>query len=152
MARLPKEEEQRWRYRIGSTRPQNIKRIVDNFDKGAYSAGQIVSPDEQKAKLEETTIRIEEDLENLDIIIENLADKPQENSARLEKLYKLKNEFYKNLVAMWSISETITGGSKGPSSISGDKVQVNFANIDYKKLHQDAKKALRDYDEERREG
>lgn len=171
MARLPKEEEGRWRYRIkelsdggsnhhqiakmledegypGSTRPQNIKRIIDNLDKGAYSTGQLVSAEEQKAKLNETTARIEEDLENLDIIIEKLADKPQENSARLEKLYKLKNEFYKNLVQMWSISDSITGG-KQVSTIKGDKVQINYSPMDYKKLHDSAKLAIREMGEAR---
>lgn len=173
MARLPKEEEAMWRYRIkelhdggrnhhqiaqmledegypGSTRPQNIKRMIDNLDAGKYAPSEIVSPKEQKEKLEETTSRIIEDLENLDIIIEKLADDPYTNAAKLEKLYKLKNEFYKNLVQMWSISDSISGSkAKGPSSISGDKVQVNFANVDYKKLHEAAKDATRALDEAR---
>jgi len=173
MARLPKEEESRWRYRIkelsdggrthhqiasmledegypGSTRPQNIKRIVDNFHKGAYSASEIVSAAEQKEKLEDTTSRIMEDLENLDTIIEQLADNPHENANRLQKFYKLKNDFYRNLVQMWSISDSITGNKAGPSSsISGDKVQVNFASIDYKKLHEAAKDATKALDEAR---
>jgi DNA-binding transcriptional MerR regulator len=171
MARLPKDEEARWRYRIkeltdegrnhhqiaqmledegypGSTRPQNIKRIVDNLDKGAYSTGQIVSPDEQKAILVDLTSRAEDDLDKIDAQIELLAESPQENATKIEKLFKLKNEFYKNIGVLWSVSESISGSKKVPT-ISGDKVQVNFANMDYKRLHEAAKDATRALDKAR---
>jgi hypothetical protein len=162
MARLPKEEEQRWRYRIqelmeaghnhhqaakimeeegtpGSTRPQNIKRVMEKLKRGEYSPSEIVSPAEQREKLEETTERIFTDLDELDYIIKSLVDNPQDNAAKLEKFYKLKNELYKNLVSMWSISDSISGSSKQPSSIKGDKVQINYANVDRKLLAEAAK-------------
>jgi hypothetical protein len=172
MPRLPKDEEARWRYRIkelsdeghnhhqiasvlegerypGSTRPQNIKRILDNLAVGSYSPDQLVSAEEQKEKLVELTSRAIEDLDNLDILIEKLAGKPQENATRLQKFYKLKNDIYKNIGNLWSLTESISGAGKGPSSISGDKVQVNFASIDYQKLHDAAKQATRELDEAR---
>jgi DNA-binding transcriptional MerR regulator len=172
MARLPKDEEARWRYRIkelkdagrnhhqiaivledegyaGSTRPQNIKRIMDNMDKGAYSSGDIVSPEEQKAKLMELTEMIEDDLIRIDAQIAILADNPHQHATKIEKLFKLKNELYKNVGTLWSLSESISGSKKGPASISGDKVQVNFAQLDYKKLHEAAKDATKALDEAR---
>jgi DNA-binding transcriptional MerR regulator len=172
MARLPKDEEARWRYRIkelkdagrnhhqvaviledegyaGSTRPQNVKRIMDNMDKGAYASGDIVSPEEQKDKLMEITEMIEDDLIRIDAQIAILADNPHTNATKIEKLFKLKNELYKNVGTLWSLSESISGSKKGPSSISGDKVQVNFANMDYKKLHESAKEAIKSLDEAR---
>ena len=172
MARLSKEEEQRWRYRIkelseggmnhhqiagvleseaypGSTRPQNIKRIMDNLAVGAYKSGDIVSPEEQKEKLLEITDRAIDDLDEIDVLIKKLSDKPEQFATKLQKLYKLKNDIYKNIGHLWSITESISGGSKGPSSISGDKVQVNFASIDYQRLHDAAKQATRELDEAR---
>lgn len=172
MPRLPKEEEARWRYRIkelsdegrnhheiavilegeqypGSTRPQNIKRILDNLKEGNYSPAQIVSAEEQKEKLLDITDMALDDLEGLDVLIGKLSDNPNANAKMLEKLYRLKNDIYKNIGNLWSITESIAGGGKGPSSISGDKVQVNFAQIDYQKLHDAAKQATRELDEAR---
>ncbi len=171
MARLPKEEEQRWRFRIqelmnaghnhhqiaqimeeegspGSTRPQNIKRVMDRMEKGEYGPHEIVSPSEQREKLEQTTARIFTDLDELDSIIKSLVDNPQDNAAKLEKFYKLKNELYKNLVNMWSISESISSSTKQPaSSIKGDKVQINYANVDPKLIEERAKEAARKLNE-----
>lgn len=172
MPRLPKEEEARWRYRIkelsdegrnhhqiavvlegegypGSTRPQNIKRILDNLAVGAYSPDQLVSAEEQKEKLLDLTNMALDDLEGLDVLIEKLSDNPNANAKMLEKLYRLKNDIYKNIGNLWSITESISGAGKGPSTISGDKVQVNFAQIDYQKLHDAAKTATRKLDEAR---
>lgn len=165
MARLPKEEEQRWRYRIhelmekgynhhqiaktmeeegtpGSTRPQNIKRVMDKMKKGEYAPFEIVSPAEQREKLEETTARIFGDLDELDSIIKSLVDNPQGNAAKLEKFYKLKNELYKNLVSMWSISDSISsGGKQSTPSIKGDKIQINYDGLNTKLIEERAKQA-----------
>jgi hypothetical protein len=87
--------------------------------------------------LEEITEKAVSDLEEIDSLIKRLGTNPTKHALRIEKLYKMKLEYYTVISEMWAITQTILGEGTSPKK-TGDKIQVN---IDYKKIDEALGKA-----------
>ena len=118
----------------GSTRPQNIKLIMDSIEAANLKADSMVaSPKQQSIMLAEVTVRITEDLSDIEEKIHRLSKNLEEHALRVEKLYGLKLEYYKTLIDAWAIVEGIVGATSGVKK-TGDKTQINIDKIDYKQI------------------
>jgi len=119
----------------GSTRPQNIKLIMDSIEASSTKAESMVaSPRQQSIMLAEVTVRITEDLRDIEEKIERLSKNLEDHALRVEKLYGLKLDYYKTLIDAWAIVEGIVGATVGGAKKTGDKTQINIDKIDYKKI------------------
>ena len=166
MGRLPKAEEIKRRHTIRTLlddgydhneigrklgmRPQNVLAIIRAMD--AKDIGDIVTPSQQGDTLRDVTERILDDLDDIDALIKEHNTARIPNSTKLLKLYKLKKDYYDALINMWAVPQSIVGSRTGVSTISGDKVQINLAKIDYKKLDKVAAEAANILDEARLDG
>ncbi len=113
----------------GSTRPQNIKRVMDVLRQEKISADEMVaSPKQQSIILAEVTSRIVDDLRDIEEKIELLSRNYEDNAIRVEKLYSLKLEYYKTLIEAWAVAQSI-GGSGSTPRRTGDKTQINIENM-----------------------
>jgi hypothetical protein len=138
---------------IGKTlgmRPQNVLGLpAYKVAHGESVKGfKVVTPREQKLRLEEITERASVDLDEIDKLIKRLSSNPTKHALRIEKLYKMKLEFYNAISDMWAVTQTILGEVSGPTK-TGDKIQVN---IDYKKIDEAANKAAEVLDRARLDG
>lgn len=131
-------------------RPQNAKALMSRL--GAVPDDEVVTPAQQRETLNDLTDRASLDLDEIDTLIEFYRENPDKYEVRLEKLYRLKKDFYTELACLWAIPSSIEATKKGLGSISGDKVQVNIDKIDYKKLDEAAAKAAKALDEARVSG
>ena len=166
MARLPKAEEIKRHHAVRTMvedgydhneigkklgmRPQNVLAMMRSMN--AKEDGDIVTPAQQGKTLRDVTDRILDDLYDLDAIIKEHNTARIPNSTKLLKLYKLKKEYYDVLVNMWAVPQSIVSSRTGISTISGDKVQVNLAKIDYRKLDEVAAEAANILDKARLDG
>lgn len=162
MGRLPRDEEIKRRNKmrkmidegydhnqIGDAlgmRPQNVLQMMRRMEHVAED--EIVTSIQLRETLNELTDRAYLDLDSIDKLIEIYESDPAKYEVRLEKLYRLKKEFYIELANIWSIPSSIIANKQNISSISGDKVQVNY-KIDYKKIDEAARKAAKVLDEAR---
>lgn len=127
-------------------RPQNVLALP------AYKAAhgesvkgfKIVSPRDQKLRLEEITERAANDLDDIDKLIKRLSSNVK-HALRVENLYKIKLQYYNAISEMWAITQSILGEGTGPSK-TGDKTQIN---INYKKIDEAANKAAEALDRAR---
>ena len=104
---------------------------------------------QQRETLNEVTDRVYIDLDDIDELLQTMKEDPAKFEIRIEKLYRLKLEFYNELANTWALPQSIIANKQNLSSISGDKVQVNIDKIDYKKLDEAARKAAKVLDEAR---
>jgi hypothetical protein len=120
-------------------RPQNVLNLpAYKVAQGELVEGfKVVSPRDQKLLLEEITEKAVSDLEEIDSLIKRLGTNPTKHALRIEKLYKMKLEYYTVISEMWAITQTILGEGTSPKK-TGDKIQVN---IDYKKIDEALGKA-----------
>jgi len=129
----------------GSTRPQNIKRVMDIIREENITADSMVaSPKQQSIILAEVTTRIVTDLSDIEDKIDQLSRNYEEHAIRVEKLYALKLEYYKSLIEAWAVAQSITGSSQQPKR-TGDKTQINIENMGTEKakeLAADVRKLL----------
>lgn len=128
-------------------RSQNVLQMMRRME--AITEDEIVTSVQLRETLNEITDRAYLDLDAIDSLIEVLEQNPEKYEVRLEKLYRLKKEYYLDLANIWSIPPSIAASKQNLSSISGDKVQVNIDKIDYKKLDEAARKAAKVLDEAR---
>jgi hypothetical protein len=163
MGRLPREEEIKRRNKmrmmidegydhnqIADTlgmRPQNVLQMMRRMENIAEE--EIITPRQQRETLNEVTDRVYIDLDEIDELLEVMKEDPAKFEVRIEKLYRLKLEFYNELANTWALPQSIVANKQNLSSISGDKVQVNIDKIDYKKLDEAARKAAKVLDEAR---
>jgi len=131
-------------------RPQNVLSLpAYKVAQGEMVEGfKVVSPRDQKLLLEEITEKATIDLDKIDHIIKRLSSNPAKYALRIEKLYKMKLEYYTVISEMWAITQTILGEGSSPTK-TGDKIQVN---IDYKKIDEAASKAAEVLDQARLNG
>lgn len=128
-------------------RPQNAKALMERL--GAVPDDEVVTPAQQRETLNDLTERACLDLDDIDALLEIYSRDPTKYEVRIEKLYRLKKDFYTELANLWAIPSSIEAMKKGISSVSGDKVQINMSSIDYKKLDEAAAKAAKALDEAR---
>jgi DNA repair ATPase RecN len=128
-------------------RPQNAKALMSRL--GAVPDDEVVTPTQQRETLKDLTERACLDLDDIDALLEIYSQDPKKYEVRIEKLYRLKKDFYTELAHLWAIPSSIEATKKGISSISGDKVQVNLKNIDYRELDKAAAAAAKALDEDR---
>lgn len=163
MARLPRNEEIKRRNKMRKMvdegydhnqiaevlgmRPQNVLQMMRRLEQTADE--EVVTPVQQRETLNEVTDRIYMDLDALDELITVLEKNPEKYEIRLEKLYRLKKEYYADLANIWAIPSSISSDRQTLSSVRGDKVQINLAKIDYKKLDEAAAEAAKALDEAR---
>ena len=165
MARLPRNEEIKRRNKMRKMmddgydhnqiadalgmRSQNVLQMMRRME--VITEDEIVSPVQQRETLNELTDRVYLDLDRLDELIAEYEKNPDKFEIRIEKLYRLKKDFYDQLSNVWALPTSIMANKQNLSSISGDKVQVNIDKIDYKKLDEAARKAAKVLDEARLE-
>jgi hypothetical protein len=132
-------------------RPQNVLNLpAYKVAQGELIEGfKVVSPRDQKLLLEEITEKAILDLEEIDSLIKRLGTNPTKHALRIEKLYKMKLEYYAVISEMWAITQTILGEGTGGAKKTGDKIQVN---IDYKKIDEALGKATEVMNEARLDG
>jgi len=120
-------------------RPQNVLSLpAYKVAQGEMVEGfKVVSPRDQKLLLEEITEKAITDLDEMDRLIKKLVTNPTKHALRIEKLYKMKLEYYAVISEMWAITQTILGEGTSTKK-TGDKIQVN---IDYKKIDEALGKA-----------
>jgi hypothetical protein len=131
----------------GSTRPQNIKRVMDVLREDKLAADMVVaSPKQQSIILADVTSRIYKDIGEIEEKIERLSENLEEHAIRVEKLYALKLDYIKELVEAWAITQSIQGsGQQTVRKTTGDKTQINIDKIntsDVKELADEARKIL----------
>jgi len=163
MARLPRNEEIKRRNKMRkmmdegydhnqiadtlNMRPQNVLQMMRRME--VIPEEEIVSPVQQRETLNELTDRMYSDLDSIDALLDIYEKDTAKYEVRIEKLYKLKMDFYGKLSDVWALPVSIVANKQNLSSISGDKVQVNINKLDYKKLDEAARKAAKVLDEAR---
>jgi hypothetical protein len=135
---------------IVGMRPQNVLGLpAYRVAQGEAVEGfKVVSPRDQKLRLEELTERAMIDLDKIDTLIKRLSTNPTKHALRMEKLYQIKLKYYTAISEMWAITQTILGEGTGPTK-TGDKTQIN---INYKKIDEAANKAAEVLDKARLNG
>ena len=123
-------------------RPQNALALIRSLENTPEE--EIVSNSRQRETLTTITEKVLDDLKDIDELIELFKEKPDKYEIRLEKLYRLKMDMYKEIIEAWAIPQSITSSKQGAATIKSKQMQLNVAEkIDFSKVDKAAAEAAK---------